>query len=476
MVQLEIHGCLVGSTLPSVTSSLEVDLAIFLTDLSRFLFFLTQPSRVGGISQSPEPSERHLSYANENIPSTSPLNQSYRQERAAINRKVGSSKSLSLTSGCIHCQVSRMASNQEESLQEKFVRGRSLVEESSNLEQAVVLLETVQQDVYALSLFSSNETIEDISTKSLPFLAVEHFLAMALVSLPVQQGKIANRRKLVKRSIELWSSFLGKLEKLELLSKEEIKEYHLLLEDVGGDDLLLRPLPPPNRDVKIARFKAKQQTKREIERIQALRERRLRCGIAAEEEVDGYDDEGLQRTLAHQDLILQKADALENWAQSKQELPMIEMMVQREEESQHIQRHNGKGPGSANEERPPPFSDKPLQVTQITKDATGQIQVRREEIRSKVFRPGWNQPTMSLEELGEREYHAAIEREARQKEAEANKMDEPRRYEDLVRDGMEDNVDLVDASAKLDRDWDDWKDQNPRGSGNKMGNRGDKNF
>lgn len=369
-----------------------------------------------------------------------------------------------------------MVSSQDETLREKFIRGRGLVEESSNLEQAVTLFESVQNDVDALNLFSSNETMEDISTKSLPFLAIEHFLAMALVGLPVQPGNMAERKKLVRRSLELWSSFLGKLEKLELLSNEEIKEYHQLMEEVGDDELLSRALPPPNREAKIARFKARQQTKKEIERLEALRDRRQRCGIAVEEEVDGYDDEGLQRTIALQDLCLQKADALENWAQSKQELPMIEMMVQREVESQQIQRHHGTHSTSANEERPPPLSGKPLQVTRITKDAMGQIQVKREEIRSKVFRPGWNQPTMSLEELGEREYKAAIEREARQKEAEANKMDEPRRYEDLVRDGMEDNPDLVDASAKLDRDWDDWKDENPRGSGNKMGNRGDKNF
>lgn len=83
---------------------------------------------------------------------------------------------------------------------------------------------------------------------------------------------------------------------------------------------------------------------------------------------------------------------------------------------------------------------------------------------------------MTLEELGEREYRAAMEREEHQKEAEAHKMNEPRRYEELVRDGMEDNVDLVDASARLDRDWDRWREENPKGSGNKMGSRGDKNF
>eukprot|EP00543_Licmophora_paradoxa_P011524 CAMPEP_0202469686 /NCGR_PEP_ID=MMETSP1360-20130828/79219_1 /ASSEMBLY_ACC=CAM_ASM_000848 /TAXON_ID=515479 /ORGANISM="Licmophora paradoxa, Strain CCMP2313" /LENGTH=83 /DNA_ID=CAMNT_0049095103 /DNA_START=98 /DNA_END=349 /DNA_ORIENTATION=- len=83
---------------------------------------------------------------------------------------------------------------------------------------------------------------------------------------------------------------------------------------------------------------------------------------------------------------------------------------------------------------------------------------------------------MSLQELGEREVREAMAREERQKQAEQEQQNAPRRYEQLVKDGMEDNAELVDASAKLDREWDEWKDQNPRGSGNKMGDRGDRNF
>ena len=83
---------------------------------------------------------------------------------------------------------------------------------------------------------------------------------------------------------------------------------------------------------------------------------------------------------------------------------------------------------------------------------------------------------MSLEQLAEKEVREAIEREAKQKAAEDLAKAGPRRYDQLVKDGMEDNQELVDASAKLDREWDDWKDDNPRGSGNKMGDRGDRNF
>lgn len=42
-----------------------------------------------------------------------------------------------------------------------------------------------------------------------------------------------------------------------------------------------------------------------------------------------------------------------------------------------------------------------------------------------------------------------------------------RRYEQLEMDGDEDDADLVEQAAHHDRAWDDWKADNPRGSGNK---------
>jgi len=373
--------------------------------------------------------------------------------------------------------------NGGETLDEKFRRGRRLVEESSNVE-AVALLETVQLDIQARGLFSSNETMDDISTKSLPFLAIDHFLALAMVGLPVDPNKMVERKEIILKSIDLWSNFMMKLEQLELLSKDEVKEYNALVEDMGDDSTMtttgFRLPPPTNRDAKIARFKAKQGLKKDMERLVALRERRQRCNIPIEEEMDGYDDEGLERNLYVQDLYLQKVEALEQWSQTKQELPMIQMMVERGQDTKQIQRHIEKDGGTSTfdeRHRSRPLSTtKPMEVTRITKDSHGQLQIKREEIRSTVFRPGWNLPTMSLEELGEREYQDAMERDARQKEAEANRKNDPRKYEDLVRDGLEDDPDLVDASAKLDRDWDDFKDANPRGCGNKHANRGDKNF
>ena len=361
-----------------------------------------------------------------------------------------------------------MAEAKPESLMERYLQGVTLAE--SNPVEAVPLLESVQKDVAALSIFSSNESLEDISSKSLPLLAVEHYLAMALNSLPAAPGNMSERKQHLIQSFDLWNSFISKLERLELLQKDEEREYQELMEEVDPE----KPLPPPNRDAKIARFKAKQNAKKEMERLKSLRERRGRLEASAEDEMDGFDEEGLERGVAMTDLEICKSEALENWASAKRELPMIEMMVKMEAERQTMARHQGKDPNDINQ-RPPP-SNKPLQVTHITKDPAGKLQVKREEIQSKVFRPSWNQPTMTLEQLGEIEYKQAMEREERQKQAEAERVNEPKRYNDLLRDGQEDEHNLVDASAKLDRDWDDWKDENPRGSGNKRSELGDRNF
>lgn len=34
-------------------------------------------------------------------------------------------------------------------------------------------------------------------------------------------------------------------------------------------------------------------------------------------------------------------------------------------------------------------------------------------------------------------------------------------------DGEEDDEELVEKAAQHDRDWDDWKDEHPKGAGNK---------
>lgn len=88
-------------------------------------------------------------------------------------------------------------------------------------------------------------------------------------------------------------------------------------------------------------------------------------------------------------------------------------------------------------------------------------------MKAQVFRDRIAPPTMSLEEFADLEVQQALEREQRQQEGDGA----VRRYGQLLQEGLEDEADLVDQATVKDREWDDWKDNNPRGWGNKMNKR-----
>lgn len=379
-------------------------------------------------------------------------------------------------------------SNDDESSSSLLERYERAVEQiqQGDYSLAVQALQELQESVARQSLFSpDDESLDDIATSSLPLLQLEHDLALAYTQLPITPaGEMFRRQGHLKRAVDLWTSFLQKLQALELLSADEIKQFKELLQlsedynDNNNTEPLssFRPPPLPDRDAKIARFRLKQQAQQERQRLLGLQQRRMRLGLSVTDELDGHDGEELDRTLAQTRLAISKAEALEEWASTVRELPMIARLVREQQQQQQATTSP-----SLVDRRAPPISSSTntghqgLEVTRITQDTTtGVLQMRREQIRANVFRPGWNQPTMSLDELAEREVRAAEERAARQQEAES--MPRPRRFDQLVKDGLEDDADLVDASAKLDQQWDAFKDENPRGSGNKRGDEGDRNF
>ena len=371
---------------------------------------------------------------------------------------------------------------------------------------AVKKFTDLQSRISSASLFSKNDTLSDLPTSSLPLLAVEFHLATALLASPTHSS--VDRQINVRRCRDLFHAYLRKLDEIDdLLDDELTRDYRQMLEademeaeggssssrvDSSDGRVMSSMTPAQVREAKIVRFRVRKAQREELEKLKALKERRIRLGMVDHDELDGYDGDGIDRHLALAELRGHAADALDEIQCSKKELEMLEMAATLEKERGEMGRHkygvgirNGHACNAVAPLAPPPppppppnsLLNKPMEVTRVTKDpVTGKLQLKREEIKSSVFRPGWNQPTMTLQQYGDMEIARAKEREARQKQAEADNLLKPKRYEQLAKDGMEDNADLVDASAKLDREWDDWKEANPKGSGNKMGDRGDRNF
>lgn len=400
-------------------------------------------------------------------------------------------------------------------------------------EKAISVLTDLQTQIARSGLISKNDELDDVATSSLELLGVEYHLGRAYLMLPTypavgsdgggQQSSSTGpsppllRKRNVTRAMEYFHSFLKRLEQLggDLLQEATMKEYHAMLdlEDMsdnyssGGSSSSSKKLNPSQiRDMKIQRFQRKKSATQKRQQLQSQVQRRSRLGIADGEEMEGHDNESLSRTLFIETLRLYAEESLEEMQSSKSELEMLEMAIKMESarmaggmDPRMNRMPNGILPGHPSSaggggRADPRQPQQPLQMTQITQNPiTGQLEftkqmvsngqlrpvqqsIKRQEIADGVFRPGWNQPTMSLDELAEREKADAIRRSEAQKVAEAEAMLKPRRYDQLERDGMEDDEKLVEASAKLDREWDDWKEENPRGSGNKMSERGDRNF
>eukprot|EP00979_Chaetoceros_neogracilis_P014398 scaffold4595_cov267-Chaetoceros_neogracile.AAC.20 len=358
------------------------------------------------------------------------------------------------------------------------------------LVRALVILEKLQEHIQQAAIFSTNEALSDIQSTSLPLLAVEYH--MAKVYLQLRTSSSTSRNTNVKKAIDLFHIFLHRCDTFEGILSDDTHKQYAAIPDVNIDTEEEAPsklLPSPSRDDKIARFRQSRELRSKIAQMNAQLAQRKRLDLQEHEEIEGHDEDSLHRTMYLHQLNEFSLDSIDELYSSNMELQMLQMAVKTESDRDHMDRHRQRG-GHANAGRgqtptesrgfvrpPPPDPNQRMKMTQVLQDPmTGELIFKKQELQSQVFRPSWNQPTMSLEELGEREVNEAMEREARQKVSEDKAKDAPRRYEYLVRDGMEDNADLVDASAKIDREWDSWKDENPKGSGNKMGDRGDRNF
>jgi hypothetical protein len=344
------------------------------------------------------------------------------------------------------------------------------------------------------------------------------------------------RKKNVKIAMEYYFAFLKGLERLgeHMLENETLVEYHRLLDndDVNDNDDVddnidghinnnqlprrsmnsrSRTNPALMREMKIRHYQRKKVIEKRKQQYQSQLQRRSRLKLSDDEILDGYDSENLVRAYHIETLRHYAENSLEEISSSMLELEMLQLSI-RMSSCSNDNNHGGNGNGddsrmtnqqqqrtvtttSTTQQQP----QQPLQMTQIVKNPLngelvllpkhavgGQLLtttttnttsiIKRTDIANTVFRPSWNLPTMTLQQLGDMEYTNAIHRAEQQRHYESQAMYQPRRYDQLVRDGMEDDSNLVDQSAKLDRDWDDWKDENPKGCGNKMSERGDRNF
>ncbi|KAK9324083.1 TAP42-like protein [Lipomyces orientalis] len=311
-----------------------------------------------------------------------------------------------------------------------------------------------------LSLFSVNESVEDIATNDMPYLAIDYYLAT--LTDKIYTASLAARKPLALKSKGLYRSFLTVCDSYDLLDKPAARLLRAIL-DAPVDTPIFAAAdarrftdPGAQRVAKIAKFKRE----KEIEKkVKDLRARNLDRGNGHDDDAD--DEVARELYLKQIELFVERAfDALQALDSEleilafaadrpvppeRQEPPVDESRTGKDDYSERV--------------------DAPLRGTQPMLSAEGKVNrpftivSSRDQIKKNVFKPDYVLPTMTIDEYLEEERRRGNIIEGGGPDSE-KKVDKD-----------EDNEEENDQETYRLRQWDEFVEANPRGSGNTL-NRG----
>ncbi|KAG8948878.1 hypothetical protein FRC04_009216 [Tulasnella sp. 424] len=351
-------------------------------------------------------------------------------------------------------------------------------------------LKNVSSRISALSLFSANETLEDLATKDMVYLFVPYALSEVNSRLNVGSDP-EDRLRVVAESQASLKRFLKLLSDYEIVSDADRSAF---------DPNAAAALDPGRRrEVKIAQSRKQKEIK---DRIKALRQRKggpagdfpddfdlvasllpgpTRSGD--DDDDDDLDDE-MVREMTLLLLRLIWTQAISNLTMIDQEVEMLRHALRNpppprppqterssgaaaDTASWRLDRLPGVGSGPDGKGPLLDAQGKPLRTFTIV---SGQ-QADRARLQAEVFRPDHRLPTMSIDEY--------LEEEKRRGNiitgGGAASQNAPTSSEQLQMDSEQDGTIFGEQKSeekrKKDEEWAVFTDRNPKGSGNTM-NRG----
>ncbi|MCJ1462848.1 hypothetical protein MMC07_001451 [Pseudocyphellaria aurata] len=320
-----------------------------------------------------------------------------------------------------------------------------------NLQAAIATLDDCRRLVDHLSLFSPNETEDDIASSDLQYLTIDYHIAELLL-----KNNSSDRKSVIEQAQKSYERYLALLDSYVMLPASDRKLYERYLDNRELFSLMSSSDPAARRDVKIARFKQESQLKSHFEEL-------IRDTSTLQ------NDDTTLRELHLAELQLhthQTFHALDIIAQELQILSLVPPPSQprtpHEPNLDPRQRHSSRNDS---------YSDR-LDRLNLRRGKTGPILSKegkplqpftlldhRQSVRDGVFRPDHSLPTMTIDEyLAEEKRRGGM-------------IDGGGAGEERPTEQDEDNDRWADAETLKAREWDEFKEANPRGSGNTL-NRG----
>ncbi|CAJ2514153.1 Uu.00g022720.m01.CDS01 [Anthostomella pinea] len=328
----------------------------------------------------------------------------------------------------------------------------------ANLAEALKLYHECTQLVYTISLFSPNESLEDISTSDMPYLLLNYRIAELLQK--ISTPSTAERKDALATTREAYEKFLHLLDGYSIFSASDKKLFAEYNDDPNAFSTISTTDPAARRNAKIANFKMEKEMKQRLEHMQN-----------SPLHLDGGGDEEAVRELYLANIAFcvhhtfQGLEGISREMEILAQAPVPLMFPTSTVEEDERRRRNAETNDGYSERLDRPLrrlqsafdgpilskEGKPLRPFTLTSN--------RQEIQQGVFRPGHNLPTMSIDEY--------LEEERRQ----GNIIEGGGEASGRQPEPDEDNIDKADAETMKAREWDQYTEANPKGSGNTI-NRG----
>ncbi|CCH44094.1 Immunoglobulin-binding protein 1 [Wickerhamomyces ciferrii] len=297
--------------------------------------------------------------------------------------------------------------------------------------------------VHRLSLFSINESLEDLATSDIKYLGIEYYLAQ-LYSQNSEPSKINN----LKKSILLYLQFLKNLNNYELLEKSNVDKYEKLKNDpfeikTLHDSAMIR------RDEKIANFKLEKILNNKLEYLNKLESNELEFQNTDEDEIRSLYFDQLKfftlKTFDNIRFITQELEIL----QTIPERPKIEQL---EDDDREETKKNTSG-----------YTENLESLNQSILSEKGKILkpftlMKRQDLNNKVYGTGQYLPTMTVEDFLEQELANGGMVTGGGNDGDEESSDE-------------DDLEKNDLETYKARQWDEFTESHAKGSGNTI-NRG----
>ncbi|KAL9089749.1 MAG: hypothetical protein Q9159_002396 [Coniocarpon cinnabarinum] len=336
-----------------------------------------------------------------------------------------------------------------DNLRAKAESKASIQDTQSRLHAAIAQYEKCSEIAEEVSLFSSNEELEDISSSNLQYLLIDYQLGQLTFRL-----SSADRKITLQHARSCYERFLTRLDAYRILDKQSSDTFERYQEDPARFSVVLTSDASRRRDVKIANFKAEKALK---EKLQYLNKNANAM----------QHDETLLRDLHLTNIMLCTHQAFQSLEGIAQELELLAMAAslphERFRDRESTSSNSATNATDYSERLDPPLSQLaangrhgPILSNEGRPLRPFTLLDTRQRMQQGVFRPDHNLPTMTIDEYleEERKRGGIIEGGGPQSQ---------------VRPQVdEDDVEKADEATMKAREWDEFVEANPKGSGNTM--------